>query len=808
MRAIGRDLRDGVRALRSRPAFAGAVVVILALGIGANVAVFTLADAALWKPLPYPDAGRLVTLPARHRAGDRGAEVAFANFLDWKRGTRSFTSLGAWGPASFNAAAGEEGAGLAGAERVTGAAVSSGGLEALGVVPIAGRLFTEADERPGVHVALLSYGLWRSRFPGTAAGEVVGRTIRLGGDAYTILGVMPVEMRFPAQDVRIWVPLTVTERRAANRQSRWLYVFGRLRPGVTAAAAQADLDSATRALEAKYPRTNEGWGARVVGLAEHVAGRSRRVLWILLATVGLVLAVACANVANLQLARASRREREMAVRAAIGASAWDLARQLLVEGALLAAAGGAAGVLLARAAIPLLARVAASSLPRIEEAHVDGRVLLFAVAVSAVVAVVFGLAPLRSALRADLAGSLQGSRGTSGTREGTRLRRALTSIEVAAALVLTVGATLLVASLGRLLAVPSGLDPRGVFTVQTVLSSSRYPDEARRSAYFRALVERVSRVPGVESAAGISTLPLTGENATEGYAVDGQAPPPAGAPPEAGYRVVTPGYFRTARIPLLAGRDFSAEDRSGAPGVVVVNRTFAERAWPGMNPIGRRIRMEEARGEPHEVVGVVGDVRHSSLDAPLVPEIYVSFDQHPADAIVVLARSRLSPAVLGPRIAGEAASVDPAQPLFHAASMEDVLGASVSRPRLYAGVLGSFAGVALLLAVLGVASLVSFSVTSRLRELAIRAAMGAAPGELRGLVLRDAMGLAGAGIAVGLPASFAAARALRGLLFETAPGDPRVFAAAAALLALATIGASLAPAIRASRVDPIAALRD
>jgi predicted permease len=804
MRAIGRDLRDGLRALRSNAGFAVAVVAILALGIGANVAVFTLADAALWKPLPYSAADRLVALPAAHRGGDQGAEVAFANFLDWRRENRSFESLGAWGPASFNAAAGEGG----GPERVTGAAISADGLRALGVAPLAGRLFSAEDEAPSARVAILSWGLWRSRFPGTAPSDTPGRTIRLGGDAYTIVGVLPPEVRFPDSDVRIWVPLAVTERRAANRQSRWLYVFGRLRTGVSPAAAQADMDGLTRRLEALHPRTNTDWGVRVVPLAEHVAGGSRRALSILLGTVLLVLAVACTNVANLQLARASARRPEMAIRAAVGASAADLVRQLLVEGALLAAAGGLGGVLLARAGLPLLARAAAGSLPRVDEAHVDARVLLFALAVSAVTAVVFGLVPARAALRADLAGSLKESRGGSGTREATRLRRILTAPEIAAALVLTVGATLLAASLGRLLAVAPGLDPRGVFTVETVLSSARYPDDERRSAYFRALVEKASRVPGVESAAGIATLPLSGANATEGYAADGLAPPTSGAPPEAGLRVVTPGYFRTVAIPLLSGRDFTPADRAGAPGVVVVNRTFAERTWPGESPLGRRVRMDGGRGQPHEVVGVVGDVRHSRLDEPAVPEIYVSFDQHPYDAMVLLARSRLAPSALAPRLAAEAASIDPEQPLFHPVAMEDVLTGSVSRPRLWAGVLGSFAVIALSLAVLGVASLVSFSVTSRLRELAIRAAMGAAPSDLRRFVLRDAMGVAAIGIGVGLPASFAAARALRGLLFATAPGDPRVFAGAAALLAAAALAASLAPALRASRVDPTAALRD
>ncbi|MEO8189583.1 MAG: ABC transporter permease [Acidobacteriota bacterium] len=796
MNRIGRDLRSAIRTLRKSPGFTAVVVVVLGLGIGANTAIFSLVDAALLRRLPYPEPDRLLLLPAQHQPEDMGAEVSLANFLDWRRESRSFAQLGAWAPASFDFTAGS-------AERVQGARITPAGLAAPGIEPLLGRTFLPEEEGPDSRVAVVSFGFWRSRFGGDPS--ILGRVIRLSGFEYPIVGVMPPQFAFPSADIQVWTPLRMTEPRVRDRQSRYLYAVGRLKRGVSLRAAQSEMDLLTAALAREHPDHNRNWGVRLLPIRESLVGKVRPVLLLLLATVLLVLAIACANIANLQLARAASRRREFAIRSAIGASAGDVLRQLVLEGAVLSLGGGVLGLLFTRASLGILA---AWSAPGAENVRIDARVLFFTLAVSLVTGIVFGLVPARAALRPDLLDVLrEQGRGASSGAGQNRFRRLLTGGQVATALVLLIGAALLLSSLVRLQRVEPGFNPKGLSTIEVVLSSPRYSGRERRAAFVRQLVDGAGRIPGVTSAAAVGQLPFGGSNSTESYRIEGQPQPPAGAAPEAGLREVTPGFFRTLEIPVLEGRDFSPHDTGGSPAVVLVNRTFARRYWPRESAVGHRIVLSDAAGVSREIVGVVADIRHTALEVPAVPEIYVSFEQNGGDDVALVARSREGSAAVAASLRAAVAALDPEQPVFHVRTMKTLLADSTARSKRTTALVGVFAALALVLAVLGVYSVISFSVARRGREFAIRLAIGGSRRDVLTLVLAEGMGVALAGIGVGLAVAWAATRALASQLFEVRADDPGIFAATAAILGAVALAACLVPAWRASRVDPVAALR-
>ncbi len=742
-------------------------------------------------------------VPAIHRPDDMGEEISPANFLDLRRQSDSFEELGAFGPMTVNLLSDGR------PERLQAAQISPGALAAFGVRPLHGRLFLPDEERPDSRVAILSYGLWKSRFAGDPA--IVGRTIRLSGVPYPVVGILPSEFRFPRRlgsDVQVFVPLRITAERAADRQSRWLYAIGRLKPGVAPAAAARELDARTAALARAFPRDNGGWGVRVVPMREYVVGRVRPALLILLATSLLALAAAGANVGNLALARASARRGEMAIRAAIGASSTDLLRPHLLEGILLAVSGGALGVLLAFAGLPILVAALPPDLPRLDEIRVDTAVLAATFALSLLVGIACGLLPALLARRANPADGLR-AEGRSGSGSGSaRARRLVTVAEVATALVLLVGAGLLLSSLARLLAVAPGFDARDVLTMEVVLPPARYPDDAAKAAFYRALAARAAALPGVESAGGISHLPLSGSNSTDSYLVEGFAPADPNEIPEAAVRTATPGYFRTLSIPILTGRDFLPSDRAGSAPVLIVNRAFANRYWGVGEAVGKRILFAGTQGKrsPFEVVGVVGDVHHTSLDMPPVPEIYVAYEQQPWDAIVLVVRSRAA-ARLAPALRDQVARLDPELPVFNVRMMDSVLAGSTSEPRFYAGLISVFAALALLLAAAGIYSVLAYSAALRRREMGIRLALGAPRAHVAGLLVREAISLAGAGIAAGLLAAIFASRAIASLLFGLRPFDLPVYLATAGLLAAVAFAASLVPAARCARVSPVSALR-
>ncbi len=801
--SLSRELKHALRSLARSPGFSAAVVLILSLGVGANAAIYSVVRAVILRPLPFPEPDRLVVVPARHHPNEMGEEVSPGNFLDWRRESRSFERLGAFGPATLNLMHGGS------PERLQAAQITPGALEAFGTKPLLGRLFFDEEEASGSRLAILSYGLWKSHFAGDPA--IVGRTIRLSGIEHPVVGVMPPEFRFPRgfpDEVRLWVPFRFTPERAADRQSRWIYAMGRLKPGVSIAAAQREMDALTAALARQYPSENGGWGARVASLQEHLVGRVRPALLILLGTALLVLLVACANIGNLELARASSRRSEMAVRSALGASRAALLRPLLFEASALAVAGAAAGVFLAHGSLRLLMALAPRDIPRLDEVRIDGGVFVFALGVSLLTAILFALAPALLAWRARPSDDLRDGRGSSGAKHA-RVRRLVTVAEVAGALVLLVGAALLLTSLRRLGRVEPGFDAKDVMTMEVVLPRARYPDDAKIAAFFGELSQRAARLPGVESAGGVSHLPLSGSNSTEGYLVEGRPPADPNEIPEAAIRVVTPDYIRTVRIPLIAGRDFTAADTAESPRVLLVNRTFADLYWGVGEAVGKRIFFagSQGRSPAWEVVGVVGDIRHSRLDLPAVPEIYTSYAQGPYDNVVLTVRSKAAPETLARMLRAEAARIDPEQPVFNLRTMESVLDESISEPRFTTTLLSVFAVLALVLAAAGISSVIAYSVASRRREIGIRIALGSPRRRVLGLVLREAMGLAGGGIGAGLLLSLPATRGMSGLLFGVRPHDPWILGSAAALLAAVALAASLVPAFRASRVSPLAVLR-
>jgi putative ABC transport system permease protein len=799
MEMIWRDLIHGLQTLRRNPGFTAIVVLILALGLGANTAIFSVLNAVILQPLPYRSPDRLVMLPASHQPEDKGTELSVPNFLDWRQESRSFKQLGAFAPASFNLSGGSS------PERIEAAQVTPDVLAALGTKPLMGRLFLPGEEKTDARLVILSYSLWRSHFAGDP--NVVGKVIQLGGVAYPIIGVMPPRFDFPSHDVQLWVPLGITEWLKARR-SRWVYIMGRLKDGVSLQSAQQDMDGVTKALAERYPRSNTGWGTRLVPLQEHFVGKVRPALLILAMSVALVLLLACANIANLELARAAERRREMAIRSAIGARASAVFRQLLIEGLILALLGGLLGLVLAHWSLRLLITWGPKYIPRLDEVGINGSVLLVTLGLSLMTGVIFSLAPALSALKPDLVGDLrEGEHFASSGVGRIRFRRILTIAEVAIALVLLVSAGLLLSSLLHLQRVDPGFNPKDVLAMQVVLSSDQYPKEIQRTTFFRELAVRAARVPGVEAAAGVSDLPLGGTSSSESFVIEGQPVDPT-AYPEAGIRGVTPGYFKVVQIPLLQGRDFSPQDTKEAPKAVIVNKAFADRYWPRENPVGKRIGFTGADKSFWEVIGVIGNIHHARLDVPTIPEIYISYEQiNDWDTMVLVVRSKTGIRQLTSQLRAQVASLDPQQPVFNVRTLGKVLAQSTSEPKLYTTLLSAFAGLALVLSALGIYSIISYSVTQRRHEFGIRVAMGAVRRDVLKLVVGEGVFLAAVGILAGLIGAWIATRGLASLLFGVQAYDPLIVAGTAALLGLVALAASLIPAVRASQVSPMTAFR-
>jgi putative ABC transport system permease protein len=808
------DLKLAARLLVKDPRVTLIAVLALAGGIGANTAIFSVLNAVLLRPLAYGHPERLVVVMNTSNRRGGSAPVAAADFLDWQKQNTAFTSMAAaesWGPNLT---------GVEKAEKIPALRATGTLFQVLQVAPALGRVFTSADAEPGnERVVVVGDRFWRTRLG--ADPRALGRRLLLDGAAYTVIGVMPPAFRFAPfwqTKAELWAPLAMPPERARSRTGQSLRIFARLRPGISAAAAQAEMRTIAARLERQYPETNADRGARVTPLNDMVVGNVRPMLLALAGAVGFIVLIACANVANLLLARAAGRRREIAVRIALGASRARLLRQLLAESVLLALAGGSAGLLLAYwavhalvAAMPATARF---SLPRAQEIGVDFTVLLFTFALSLAAGILFGLVPAFDASRTELNASLkEGGRGVAGARG--RIRGMLAAAEIALSIVLLTGAGLLLRSFEKLHSLDPGFQPRNAMAAVVSVAGTRHADPALRAGFYRQLVERVQALPGVESAAMINHLPLSGDVWSNGFTVAGQPVPSAGSVPNAVYRVALPGYFRTMKIPVLAGRDFTGYDNENSPRVAIVNQTLARRFWPGESAIGKRLRWDSA-GPWLTVVAVVHDVAQHEWAVAPSNEIYVPFLQDPDYlhsshgpwlGMTLVLRASSDPLPLASAVERIVAGLDKDAPVSEVETLDDVVSNALWQPRFATTLLAAFAALALLLAATGIYGVISYTVSRRSAEIGIRMALGARQRDVLTLVLRQSLTMTMAGLAAGLAGAFLVTGFLRSLLYGVSPADPLTFAAAAGLLTAVALAASLAPARRASRIDPVQALR-
>ena len=795
---LRQDLRVTARALRRAPGFAITAVLVVALGVGANTAAFSLTDFVLVRPLPFREPDRLVSL-YQQTPGYGYMELSPANYRDWIRMSRAFQGIEAYTMRAANLTGGGE------PRRLETARVTPGLLRLLGVGAYSGRVFT-SDDSVSSAVAVLGYGLWQSEFGG--AGNVVGQTIRLDGVPHTVVGVMPPWFSYPNPDTDLWTPLVLAGDDFEDRNNNYLYGVGRLRDGVTLEQARADLETVTRALERQYPRENERTRARVMGLRDSFSERARLLVIALVGASLCVLVLACANLASLLLARAAQRAPELAVRAALGAGRERLVRQLLTESLVLALAGGAAGVALAAAGVPLLARLVPSGLPLAGQPTVDGRALAVAALLVLATGLGFGVWPAFRAARASALGALRS--GVRSIAQTQRARAALVVVEVAASVVLLISSGLLMRAVWRIGAVDPGFRAEHVLALRTALPLPEYDSTAKRVQFYDRVLADVRALPGVERAAYVSGLPMVMRGGIWPVSLTGDAAALRDAATSASLRFVSPGYFATLGIPLRDGRDVAVADTREQPFVAVVSESFAERYWPGERAIGKRFTFAF---DERTIVGVVGDVRTRGLERTSEPQVYLPYGQVadgslsgyvPRDLVV---RSEAPASALLPAIRRAVRRADPDQPISDVRALPDVVGDETAPRLTQLRLLATLATIALLIAGVGLHGLLAFAVSNRLRELGVRRALGAQSGRILALVLREGLALAAAGVVIGVAIAYAAARGMSALLAGVRPGDPATFAAAAALCLAMAVAGCLRPALRAARVDPATALR-
>src|ERR1041384_155934 len=809
MYTLWQDLRYTARTLIKTPAFTAVAVLSLALGIGAHTAIFSVCNAVLFKPLPYAEPDRIVMLSERQRDGKLG-DVAPANFVDWRNVSRSFSGMAAVRASSFTSSfiLG----GQSEASRLVGGQVSSSFFSVLGVRFMLGRNFLPDEDLPGHdRVAILSYATWSERFGSDR--EIAGKDIALNDESYTVVGVLPAGFQFgtTAEDFQarsqadVWVPLALDPQKP-HRNSHVLHVIARLNPGVKLAQAQAELDVIGANLAQQYPEANKDKGIAAVPLTDQLTGSVRVALETLLGAVGLVLLIACANVANLLLSRAAARQKEMAIRIALGASRWRLAQQLLTESLFLASLGGIAGLVLALAAIGALTPLLPADLSRAAGIAVDTRMLIFTAVISLVTGILFGLGPLFAAWRENAWESLkQNNRTSSGIQ--TRLRSGLAVAQIAIAIVLLIGAGLMVKSFWALIHVAPGFRSENILTARLSLPGSRYPDNRRIAALEGVVLESLRGRPGIQSAGFATYLPLSGLDNDWAFLIEGRPPLPVGTHNIAEYRPVSAGYFETIGIPLLRGRSFTPADTAEAPWVVVINDSMAREYWPSENPIGQRLNF----GEPpwRTVIGVVGDVLHEGLDRTAKAEMYLPVEQSSnieSDSTIVV-RAEIAAGAAAGELRAAVAAIDPAVAVDRIETMQQLVSGSVAQPRFRAMILAAFSLLALVMASIGIYGVMNYLVIQRTREFGIRLSLGATPTDLLRLVLGRAAILIGSGTCLGLAGSVLLGRLITGVLFGTSPLDPLTFAAIPVLLAAVALAASYIPARRATKVDPLVALR-
>jgi putative ABC transport system permease protein len=817
MRTLVRDLRFGARMLLKHPGFTTVAVTTLALGIGANTAIFSVVNAVLLRPLDYREPNRVVALWENVPAKGGRWRVAPANFFDWKKQSQVFEEVAAFGASTLNLTGAGEPA------QLSGSRVSEGYFGALGVGPALGRAFLPEEYEPGKgQVVILGHTLWRGRFGSDP--NVLGKTVRLDGTAYTVVGVMPAgvyptwpttsKISFDASRQEYLVPMSFSPAWASNRSSHVLGVVARLKGGVTIERARADMSLIARRLEDAYPSNNTGAGALVNPLADEVVGDVRPALLVLLGAVGLVLLIACANVASLLLAQLAARRREVAIRAALGAGRARLVRQFLIEGALLSLAGGASGALLAAWGVDLLLKVMPSEIPRLDQVGVDARVLLFTLALSALTSLVFGFAPALQASRADLRETLkEAGRAGGASPSRQRFRRLLVVAQVALAVVLVVGAALLVKSFRRLREVDPGFNPERVAVLSLSLPQSKYAEWQKISGFYSQLVERVRALPGVRSATIAYDNPLT-SNWLDSFTIEGRPEPQAGDTPVECFRPVGHEYFRTVGIELVRGRHFEEQDDPAHTGAAIINEAFARKYFPGEDPLGKRLLTQTPARMTNgpmptafEIVGVVRDTKFKGLSAESSPAFYVPARQFPLSNMVVMARVDGDPAAYAQALRDSVWSLDRDQPINAVTTLDAIVAEDIAQPRFNMLLMGLFGALALLLAAVGVYGLLSYTVAQRTREIGVRIALGAQGRDIFSLTLRQGVAPALAGVFVGLAAAFALTRFLSSLLYGTGANDLSTYAFVAALLTAVALLACYLPARRATKVDPMVALR-
>ena len=808
MQTLWQDLRYGLHMLWKTPGFTLIAVLALALGIGANTFIFSVVNTLLLRPLPFPDSDRITSILVKDP--DSGAlytSYSLPNYEDIRDQNQVFEQVAAMTMSTEFLRSGDE------PERLRGVRISAEIFPLLGVKPLLGRTYSSEEERSeSGSFIVLSHDLWQRRF--NSDPKIVNQSLLIGSQPTTVLGVMPEGFKFPvgAPQVDFWMPLisSIPPGARTARGAVYLGLFARLKPNVTLAQAQAEMTLIGNNLARQYPEANTGLNIVPVSTRDRLVGRIRPALLVLLGAVALVLLIACANVANLLLARASVRQKEIAIRTAIGATRWRVVRQLLTESLLLSIIGGVAGVLLALWAIDLLVSWNPSNLPRVAELGLDRNVLLFTVGLTSLTGVFFGLAPALQASRLDLNESLKdGTRESSGGMKRNRTRSALVISEIALSLILLVGATLLFQSLRRILAISPGFAPEQVLTAAVSVSDEKYPEKEQRAAFYHQALERIAALPGVESAGIVDPLPLSGSFYAFTFDIAGQPPFPPGQQPSADYRIISPDYFRTMSTPLLKGRAFGNQDNATAPPVMIVNDTFARRFFPGEEVLGKRIIPGEGRTPvTREIVGVVGSIRHEGLDVEPTPEYYVPYEQANVDAMTVVVRTTSgNPTSIAGSLRDVIRAMDKEQPVYNVRPMTQLVTESVAQRRFNMVLLGGFAILALVLAGIGIYGVMSYSVAQRTREIGVRIALGAQSGDVLKMVLAQALVLTALGLAIGLVGAFALTRFLVTLLFEVKPTDLTTFATVSIVLGAIAIMACLIPARRATKVDPLVALR-
>jgi putative ABC transport system permease protein len=805
MDTVWQDLRYALRMMVKSPGFTAVAVLTLALGIGGNTAIFSVVDGMLLRPLPYGDSERLVFLSeASKEIPDMS--ISIPNYLDWKQRNKVFDEIAAMRSNGYNLTGGQF------PELLSGAQTTANTFTTLGVKPILGRTFLPEEDRPGGNpVVLLSQSLWKSHF--SSDRNVLGKTLTLDGEHFTVVGVMPSYFQVPDPSTQIWTSLghLADEETMRNRDNHpGIYAVARLRTGVSIDAARADMSGVADRLAKQYPASNTGNGVAIYPLRQFLVGDFRQGLLVLFAAVGFVLLIACANVANLLLARAASREKEIAIRTSLGAGRWRLVRQLLTESVLLALVGGLLGILVARWGLSALLAAAPQDTPLVDTIQLNRIALLFTLGASLLSGILFGLAPALQASRTNFNASLkEGGRGGSGVGHQI-VRRVLVVCEVALSLVLLVGAGLMLRSFQRIQQTGPGLDPAGLVTMQVSLPDSQYKEDSQVRGYIDRILERVQGLPGVASAGVVTPIPLSGNGWQTGFRKAGAPEPAPGQAPGTDIARVSADYFRTMRIPLLKGRYFTTADTADSLPVTIIDKTMADRYWPGEDPIGKQMRVQVRRGPNppwQTIVGVVGHVKNYGVDANSRVETYVPYTQGPVGYIGLVVRTRLAPESLGTAVRQAAVAVDANVPIYRTTTMEQMMDQLAVSRRLSTFLLGLFAAVALLLASLGLYGVMSYAVTQRSREIGIRMAIGAQRSDVLRLVINSGVKLVGIGLGIGLAASLGLSRTLATMLFQVSPFDLAAFASVSVLLTLAGLLACYIPARRATKLDPLVALR-